>query len=829
LGRWRDNREPSKKSLAAGEEWGKGRRILPKGSLEVSFKALLIEPNRKEEKMRLSPLLFMGVALWGGIGWSQAAEVALVRPAPSSFLSLADLAAEMDTSRVLAEALTAAGISFAELTAEDVALGRLRGHRIVLLPDHVSLSPVALASLKVFVEDGNKIIAFGRLLKPIGELLGVRWVRTLTSAYPGQFASFKFSPANIKGLPETVQQYSAWIEGVEAAGEGQVMAEWVDQEGQATGQPALIASPRGFYLSGVLTDTEPVAKQQLLVALVAHLDPAVWSRALPTAIDRAPRVAGGQDLAALKAILPEAPRHHGRQASAPFFFHRLEASLGLAEVRLRREDYPGAVKAVLEARQGAIMAYTMAQPSRSDELRGVRLHNPYGVADWGWEKTAAVVARSGFNAIFVDGMSGGLACFPSQELPVSKQVEERGNPLWEAIRWCRAYGLELHVVKDNFDLRDAPLDFQVRMKAKSRRQKTATGEELRLLCPSDLNNFQLELKSMIEVVQRYPIAGLHLGNLCYPGDQACFCEGCRERFQRATGVTVAHWPAEVLAGGPHAETFDLWRQQRLTHLLRLVAQKAREVRPGIKISATVIPYPEQARRIGGQDWVTWVEEGDVDFVCPLDFSREAQPLSDLVTNQVERLGDQGPLYVGLAASQQNNVAEVARQIQITREAGADGFVLFNADDLTVTESWLPTLRLSVTSTAARPPHATPKIAFEFPAGLADWPARTYLAETEIPVRITMRPRDTLPQEQRFAQGVIEVRDHWDRTIQTLGDMAHYVLGKKDVTLQLKPGTYHLALKGRMRQESLEYEPFVQRSLPFRVISRREWQVGMQAR
>lgn len=775
--------------------------------------------------MSLRPLWFMVVAIWGGIGWSQTAEVALVRPSPSSFLSLSDLAAELDSSRVLAEALTAAGVSFDELTAEDVAFGQLRGHKIVLLPDNVSLSPVALASLQVFVEDGNKIIAFGHLPRTVGELLGVRGVRSLTSTYPGQFASFKFLPTNVKGLPETVPQYSAWIEGVAADGEAQVVAEWVDQEGQATGQPALIASPRGFYLSSSLTDTEPVAKQQLLVALLAHLDPALWSRVPPTAIERAPRVAGCQDLAALKAVLPEAPRHHHRQASAPFFFHRLEASLALAESRLRREDYPGAVKALLEARQAAILTYTMAQPSRADELRGVRLHNPFGVADWGWEKTAAVVARSGFNAIFVDVMSGGLAHFRSQELPVSKQVEEKGNPLWEAIRWCRAYGLELHVVKDNFNLRDASLDFQIQMRDKGRRQKTATGEELRLLCPSDLNNFQLELKSMLEVVQRYPVAGLHFGNLCYPGDQACFCEGCRERFQRATGVTVANWPADVLADGPHAAAFDLWRQQRLTHLLHLVAQKAREVRPGIKISATVIPYPEQAQRIGGQDWVTWLEAGDVDFVCPLDFAREAQPLSDLVTNQVERLGDRGPLYVGLAASQQTNVAEVARQIQITREAGADGFVLFNADDLTVMESWLPTLHLSVTSTAARPPHSSPKIAFEFPAGVADWPARTYLAEAKIPVRITMRPRDAQPQEQRFAQGVIELRDRWDRTIQTLGDMAHYVFGKKDVTLQLKPGTYHLALKGRMRQEGLEYEPFVQRSLPFRVISRREWQMG----
>ena len=130
-----------------------------------------------------------------------------------------------------------------------------------------------------------------------------------------------------------------------------------------------------------------------------------------------------------------------------------------------------------------------------------------GVKDWGWRRSIRHLRRNGFNAIVPNMLWAGLAHYPSDVLPVSPKVAEKGDQIAQCLRWCKRYGIELHVWKVNYNLSTAPKDFVDKMRAEGRLQGHRNGSELKWLCPSDPRNFALERDSMLEVVRKYGVHG----------------------------------------------------------------------------------------------------------------------------------------------------------------------------------------------------------------------------------------------------------------------------------------------------------------------------------
>jgi uncharacterized lipoprotein YddW (UPF0748 family) len=142
---------------------------------------------------------------------------------------------------------------------------------------------------------------------------------------------------------------------------------------------------------------------------------------------------------------------------------------------------------------------------------------------------------------------------------------------------------------------------------------------------------------------------------------------------------VPDWPADC-RDGELTDAYTQWRCDRITRLVEAVSHEAKQVRPGIDISAAVFRDYPGCRRTVAQDWVHWVEQGYLDFLCPMDYTESDIRFETEVADQLRRVGGRIPVYPGIGASASNSRLtpdRVAGQIHLAREAGAQGFTIFN--------------------------------------------------------------------------------------------------------------------------------------------------------
>lgn len=202
---------------------------------------------------------------------------------------------------------------------------------------------------------------------------------------------------------------------------------------------------------------------------------------------------------------------------------------------------------------------------------------------------------------------------------------------------------------------------------------------------------------MVELAKKGP-DGVHFDYIRYPGNEYCFCEGCRARFEAKLGRTVENWPGDV--SGEKATLKKEWREFRtdnITKVVKTVAERVRNEAPGVQISAALFRNPISDPETVAQDWPSWCREGLLDFACHMDYVDSAAMFRSQVKTQMGVVG-KVRMYPGIGLScWQNDGADgvkLAKQIQVTRDLGLGGFTVFNFDRRA--ERVLPLMRTGVT-------------------------------------------------------------------------------------------------------------------------------------
>ena len=340
------------------------------------------------------------------------------------------------------------------------------------------------------------------------------------------------------------------------------------------------------------------------------------------------------------------------------------------------------------------------------EVRGFWNHSGTGPYPGDWERTTRELKEAGFTMILPNMLWGGVAHYPSKVLPRSDAYRRYGDQIAQCVEAAHRHGIEVHVWKVNWYLgRLTPKEFAREMREAGRTQVSANGSPKDWLCPSHPENFQLEVQSMLEVARDYPVDGLHFDYVRYPDADHCFCPGCRKRFEADSGRPVADWPKDCHSGDRRDE-YNVWRRKQITRLVETVGREARKVRPGIKISAAVFAIYDQCRNTTAQDWLAWAKAGYVDFLCPMDYCDDDKWFRGLVKRQVALIDRRVPVYVGIAGVTATSMfppKQVLGQIDIARELGADGFVIFNLDPNTA-EKLVPAIATETGTMPTTPPH-----------------------------------------------------------------------------------------------------------------------------
>ena len=189
-----------------------------------------------------------------------------------------------------------------------------------------------------------------------------------------------------------------------------------------------------------------------------------------------------------------------------------------------------------------------ASPPR--EGRAMWNHSGTGAYPGDWERSAKLLAENGFNMILPNMLWGGVAHYPSDVLPRSAKFRKYGDQIEQCCAAAKRHGIEVHVWKVNYNLHTAPKDFVAKLRREGRTQLSNRGEPCDWLCPSHPDNRRLELESMLEVARKYPVDGLHFDYIRYPDRAHCYCDGCRRRFEAASGRKVLDrdWPKECFSG-----------------------------------------------------------------------------------------------------------------------------------------------------------------------------------------------------------------------------------------------------------------------------------------
>lgn len=583
---------------------------------------------------------------------------------------------------------------------EDAALshGALKNRRVAILAHNPQLDDEAVRALEQFVEQGGKLLVCYNSSPRLAKLLGFGRTKYVRPEQPGRLAEIRFTATDIPGLPKSVQQASWNATTAEPVGAGaRVIGQWYDRDGQPTGLPAMLISDRGAFLSHIVLPDDPAGKRQLLAAVLGHLSQPLWKQMAQAALSKLDRIGHCEDLQQLEKQI-----NKDSSAEVAQCLEAAKTSLAKAKELIAEGKFSEAVGTAHKAHEQASEAYLRAQPSPTREGRAFWNHSGTGAYPGDWDRTAKELAGAGFNMVIPNSLWAGLAHYESDVLPRSSTVEKHGDQIAQCVKACKKHGIEVHVWKVNFNLSTAPKDFVAKMREQKRTQVSVKGEPKDWLCPSHPDNFKLELDSMLEVARKYDVDGVHFDYIRYPDGAHCYCDGCRERFEAKSGSKVANWPKDCTSGTRRDE-YRAWRCQQITRLVEAVSREAKKIKPSIKISAAVFgSYPE-CRESVGQDWVSWVKAGYLDFVCPMDYAISDMEFSNLVSNQLKLIEGRIPMYPGIGAWRLGSADRVVGQIHCARQLGAAGFTVFNLDE-GAAKTLLPGIGLGAGSQRAVPPH-----------------------------------------------------------------------------------------------------------------------------
>jgi uncharacterized lipoprotein YddW (UPF0748 family) len=341
-------------------------------------------------------------------------------------------------------------------------------------------------------------------------------------------------------------------------------------------------------------------------------------------------------------------------------------------------------------------------------------------------------ARLGATDLFVQVYRGGRAFYPGPEFVERAPAVDQAEPdaLGQLLEAAHLRGLRVHAWVNVLSLstrRDATLirdlgpsailvdrlgrslldypDFDL---PEPDRRFYRMGTRGLYLDPASPAVRERILATFRDLVMRYPaIDGLHLDYIRHPGVLP-FSPGSRFGVGLEFGYgaeTRALYTAETGNADPiegakpglvrHSTDWDKWQRRQVTTLVEEIARQTRAARPGLVISAAVIPYVDRAYLSLAQDWRAWLESGALDLAIPMVYTLDDR----LFRYQLETFAGWAQadrIWPGLGVWLFDaNPSRAIAQLELLHEAGFSGEMLFSDDAISESEALLEALAASV--------------------------------------------------------------------------------------------------------------------------------------
>ena len=625
-------------------------------------------------------------------------EVTILQAKSCETLVKSESRAFLHFANQMADAFHALGVN--PIVVEDVNLTEalLSDTRLLVLPYNPSIPDKALAILKRFVARGGKIMVCYSLTKETADLLHLQNI-SFYSSDSKDFLPISGLSRSGKGIPyqpEFSPQTSWCSQIVKPLKGAEVIAHW--KTGSSLSKiPALVRSPAGYYLAHVWLGGNSGKPLQLLYAIARSVIPDFGKAGAEKAFLEIGRIDTFRDYSSFRAFLSATG-----SATAQSDLLALEKARNQASVLMAQGKWHESLAFSQAAKDQAMICWSKMQPARNNEHRAFWCHSWMGLGGTNtWDSSIRLLKESGFNVIHPNLCWAGTAFYRSHVLPVSPLIQKQGDALDACLAACKKYNVKCHVWRVCWNMGSYATQEQIAQYVRDKRVQVTYGGEVKeeWFCPSDPRNRKLEIDAMIELAEK-GVDGIHFDYIRYSDTETCFCEGCRKRFEATLGHRVAHWPKDVRDVPEVKQAWERFRVDNISKVVRTVADYVHTRKPRVEVSAAVFNHPKENRRTIGQDWLTWLEKGWLDFACPMNYVDSPALFRNQTRNQKKLIGDSLRLYPGIGLScwikDGNAPIRITKQIQEVRKLGLKGYTVFNFDRNA--ESVLPFLKLGTTKT-----------------------------------------------------------------------------------------------------------------------------------
>jgi uncharacterized lipoprotein YddW (UPF0748 family) len=323
------------------------------------------------------------------------------------------------------------------------------------------------------------------------------------------------------------------------------------------------------------------------------------------------------------------------------------------------------------------------------------------------DRLVELAVRYGYKDLIIQVRARGDAMYQSVLEPPAELLREPSlDPLSHVLASAHKAGLRVHawlnmLLTWSGSKRPISPDHMVNshsdwlMVHNSGRTILASDYEGLYVCPSRPEVQAHLWRVVMDVAQRYPVDGIHLDYIRYPGPEFCYCPACQKAFTLSLirqGNGDAN-QADAMVDGANARWGRAWpdeaqyaaawadfRRQQVTDLVASVYRGVKRLKPQATVSAAVFPNWLDAQKARFQDWHGWAKAGLLDLICPMTYSKDTAVVEAQIREAVTESHGRR-IWAGLGAWQLPPEG-VLEKVRAVRALGVDGYALFSYGGIT---------------------------------------------------------------------------------------------------------------------------------------------------
>ena len=187
-----------------------------------------------------------------------------------------------------------------------------------------------------------------------------------------------------------------------------------------------------------------------------------------------------------------------------------------------------------------------------------------------------------------------------------------------------------------------------------------------------------------ELIKEYPnLAGIHFDYIRHNDKNHGFNDEAISQFQKEyffnPKLVIQNYTELGLSKVETDSLINLWstfNQENITTLLKDIKNFINSTNSKILLSAAVKPNPLEAKNRWSQDWVKWINDGILDFIIPMNYTKDEKIFIDNIKKISTQINNKDKVLMGIAIYNQS-IPMISRKIILSKYSGYSKICLFS--------------------------------------------------------------------------------------------------------------------------------------------------------